>query len=52
MRLSPTVRSVHGGVENLLIAKCPKKIQFSDMKMLKNKIYLSKDGNTFYSGMI
>lgn len=51
MRLFPLSRSVHGGMEDLIISSEPRKVQFSDIITLKDKIFLSLDGVSYISGV-
>lgn len=44
----PDVKSLHGGIENVLVANTNKKISFSDLKNLKDFIYISLDNITYY----
>lgn len=50
IKIVPKTNSLTGGIENLILSSTPKKVNFEDLKILRDKIYLSIDGVNFYKG--
>ena len=48
--LLPETYSLHGGIENLMLASEPVRISYSDLQELKDKIYVSLDGINYVPG--
>lgn len=50
MKLMPKTNSLTGGIENVLLSRAPKKLSYSDVKYLRDKIFISIDGVNYYNG--
>lgn len=50
IKIVPITKSLHGAIEDLIIASKPKKIFFEELQSLKDRIYLSIDGINYYNG--
>jgi len=49
-KILPETKSISAGIENLIISSRPSKIFFEDIQTLKDKIYISIDGISYYNG--
>lgn len=50
IEVKPTINSLKGGIENILLLSDPIKLDFEKVISLKDRILLSKDGISFYPG--
>lgn len=44
------IQTITAGIENLIILKEPIKLSYSELNTLRDKLYISLDGITYYSG--
>lgn len=50
MKLVPKTYSVTGGIENILLSSSPKKLEYKEITLLRDKIEISLNGTDYYSG--
>lgn len=50
VELRPSIHSLNGGIEDLLITSNPQKVDFDNIVTLRDKVLISLDGVTYYPG--